>query len=116
VKALASLLTLTATVSHAQESRAPRYDYPTSTRADYVIGCMAANGFQHRLLDKCACGIDVIADRVSFDDYQTAETVLSMQQASVGPRSGLFRDTPVARTSLEKLRRAQAEANLRCGD
>jgi hypothetical protein len=66
-------------------------------------------------LEKCACGIDVIANQLSYDDYETAATVLSMQQAGVGPRGGLFRDTPVAKQSLEKLRRAQAEANLRCG-
>jgi hypothetical protein len=99
-----------------QDTKVPRNNYPTAARADYVIGCMAANGFQRQLLDQCACGIDVIADRMSYEDYENAETILSMQQASVGPRGGLFRDTPVARQSLEKLRRAQAEANLRCGN
>ena len=102
--------------ARAQDAKLPRYNYPTSARADYVIGCLLANGYQRQLLDKCACGIDVSADRMSYEDYQDAETVLSMQQAGVGPRGGLFRDTPVARESLEKLRRAQAEANLRCGD
>ena len=116
VTASAALVALAGASGYAQDAHKPRYDYPTAARADYVIGCLAANGFQRQLLDKCACGIDVIADRLSFDDYQTAETVLSMQQASVGPRGGLFRDTPVARASLEKLRRAEAEANLRCGD
>jgi hypothetical protein len=53
---------------------------------------------------------------MDYDDYERAGTVLSMQQAGVGPRGGLFRDTPVARQSLEQLRRAEAEANLRCGD
>jgi len=101
--------------SWAQDTHSPKYDYPTAARADYVIGCLAANGFQRELLEKCACGIDIIADRLSYDDYETANTVLSMQQASVGPRGGLFRDTPVARDELEKLRRAEAEANLRCG-
>ncbi len=100
----------------AQDTKQPRFNYPTSARADYVIGCMAANGFQRQLLDKCACGIDVIADRMNYADYENAETILSMQQAGVGPRGGLFRDTPVAKEELEKLRRAQAEANLRCGD
>lgn len=52
---------------------------------------------------------------MSYDDYTQAETVLSMQQASVGPRGGLFRDTPVAKESLQRIQRAQAEANLRCG-
>jgi hypothetical protein len=98
-----------------QDRPPPKYNYPTSVRADYVIGCLAANGFQRQLLEKCACGIDVIADRLSYPDYETANTVLSMQQAGVGPRGGLFRDTPIAKSSLEALRRAQAEANLRCG-
>ena len=99
----------------AQDARPPRHDYPTTARADYVIGCLAANGFQRQLLDRCACAIDAIADQLSYQDYETAETILSMQQASVGPRGGLFRDTPVAKDALTKLRHAQAEANLRCG-
>jgi len=99
----------------AQEAKLPRNNYPTAARADYVLGCLAANGFQRELLDKCACAIDVIADRMTYQDYENADTIMSMQQASVGPRGGLFRDTPVARRTLEALRRAQAEANLRCG-
>ena len=99
----------------AQPDHAPRYNYPTSARADYVIGCLAANGFKREFLPQCACGIDVIADRMSYDQYENAETILSMQQAGIGPRGGLFRDTPVARQTLTALRRAQAEANLRCG-
>ncbi len=99
----------------AQDTRPPRHDYPTSARADYVIGCLAANGFQHRLLDQCACSIDAIADQLTYEEYERAATIMSMQQASVGPRGGLFRDTPVAKQSLQQIQRAQAEANLRCG-
>ena len=101
--------------ARGQDARPPRHDYPTTARADYVIGCLAANGFQHKLLDRCACSIDAIADQMSYDDYERAETVLSMQQASVGPRGGLFRDTPVAKQAMQQIQRAQAEANLRCG-
>jgi hypothetical protein len=115
LSAAASLLIAPSPAARAQDTHKPRYDYPTAARADYVIGCLAANGFQRQLLDKCACSIDTIADRLSYEDYETADTILSMQQASVGPRGGLFRDTPVAKSTLEKLRRAQAEANLRCG-
>jgi hypothetical protein len=104
-----------AAAAGAQDAPAPRYNYPTAARADYVIGCLAANGFQRQLLEKCACSIDTIANRMSYDDYEKADTILSMQQASVGPRGGLFRDTPVAKATLEELHRAQAEANLRCG-
>jgi hypothetical protein len=99
----------------AQDAATPRYNYPTAARADYVIGCLAANGFKRQMLDKCACSADAIADKLSYDDYEKAETILSMQQASVGPRGGLFRDTPVVKETLDKLHRAQAEANLRCG-
>jgi hypothetical protein len=108
-------LFLPAEAALGQDAKPPLHDYPTDARADYVIGCLAANGFQRQLLARCACGIDVIADRLSYEDYETAETILSMQQASVGPRGGLFRDTPIAKSTLELLRRAQAEANLRCG-
>lgn len=113
--AAAIIWLLAAQAARADGEHTPRYDYPTAARADYVIGCLAANGFQRQLLDKCACSADAIADRMSYDDYEQAETLLSMQQASVGPRGGEFRDTPTARAILEKLRRAEAEANLRCG-
>jgi hypothetical protein len=102
-------------LARAQDTTHPKHDYPTAARADYVIGCLAANGFKRELLDKCACSIDVIANQMSYDDYEKADTILSMQQASVGPRGGLFRDTPIAKDTLTALRRAQAEANLRCG-
>lgn len=101
--------------ARAQDAPHPRYDYPTAARADYVIGCLAANGMRRDLLGKCACGIDTIADQLSYDDYEKASTVLSMQQGGLGQRGALFRDTPIAKDSVEKLRRAQAEANLRCG-
>ena len=93
----------------------PLHDFPTSVRADFVVGCLAANGFEHQKLDACACSIDEIANRMSYDEYAEASTVLSMQQGGGGPRGGLFRDTPQAKQALERLRRAQAEANLRCG-
>lgn len=91
------------------------HDYPTAARADFVIGCLAANGMRRELLDKCACEIDSIAARMDYRDYEQASTILSMQQGGLGPRGALFRDTPQARTVLEELRRAQAEANLACG-
>lgn len=92
----------------------PKNDYPTAARADYVIGCLAANGFKRELLDKCACGIDTIADLLPYDDYEKADTILRMQQGGLGERGAMFRDTPIAKDETEKLRRAQAEVNLRC--
>ncbi|MBV8868817.1 MAG: hypothetical protein JOY65_05295 [Acetobacteraceae bacterium] len=112
----AAALALLCAAPHAfaQQARHPAHDYPTAARADYVIGCLAANGFKRELLQKCACGIDTIADLMSYDDYEKAATILSMQQGGAGPRAGLFRDTPIAREELQKLRAAEAEVNLRC--
>ena len=98
----------------AQERQPPVNDYPTAARADYVIGCLAANGFKRQYLNQCACGIDTIAAQMPYDDYEKAETILSMQQGGLGERGALFRDTPIAKDELAKLRRAEAEVNLRC--
>jgi len=110
---LAALVVVTAPAL-AQPPAHPANDYPTAARADYVIGCLAANGFKRELLDKCACGIDTIADLMSYDDYEKASTILSMQQGGLGERGGLFRDTPIAKEELQKLHEAEAQVNLRC--
>jgi hypothetical protein len=88
-------------------------DYPTSARADYVFGCMKANGETQRSLDQCSCSIDIIASIVPYDRYITAETVLRMAQVR-GNLGGEFRSTEQARAALDDLRRAQAEAEVRC--
>lgn len=112
--ALAAALALAARGAWAQEPPRPKYYYPTSARADYVIGCLAANGFNRLYLEKCSCGIDTIANMLPYDDYEKAATILSMQQGRLGPRATLFRDTPIAKEELKKLHQAEAEVNLRC--
>jgi hypothetical protein len=112
-----ALTTLAAVVlaAAARAEDAPVNDYPTSTRADYVLGCMAANGNSHEALMQCSCAIDTIAGLMPFKDYEMAETALSMQAGGgLGGRLGLFRDPPEVKAVLERLRQAQAEANLQC--
>ena len=90
-------------------------DYPTSARADYVIGCMAANGNTREALLKCSCAIDTIASLMPYSHYEEAETALSLQAGGgVGGRVGLFRDPPQIKAVIEELHHAQAEANLQC--
>jgi hypothetical protein len=99
----------------AGPARAADNDYPTSERADYVIGCMAANGNTREALLKCSCAIDTIAGLMPYTKYEQAETALSLQLGGgVGGRVGLFRDPPQIKAVIEQLRRAQAEANLQC--
>ena len=88
-------------------------DYPTNARADYVFACMKTNGETRRALDQCSCSIDVVASLLPYERYVTAETVLSMVQVP-GERAAEFRTPESARTAANDLRRAQAEAEVRC--
>src|ERR1700757_5195026 len=88
-------------------------DYPTAVRADYVFACMKANGETRQALERCSCSIDVIASILPYERYVTAETVLSMAQVP-GTLGSQFRSTETARVAVDDLRRAQAEAEVRC--
>jgi hypothetical protein len=88
-------------------------DYPTSARADYVFACMKPNGDTRKALEQCSCSIDVIASILPYDKYVEAETVASLGQQA-GQIGGMMRGLGQARDMLDELRRAQAEAQLRC--
>ena len=88
-------------------------DYPTSARAEYVFACMKTNGDTREALDQCSCSIDVIASLLPYDAYVTAETVASLNQQS-GQIGAEFRGAVIARDALSRLRRAQAEGEVRC--
>jgi hypothetical protein len=88
-------------------------DYPTSARVEYVFGCMKANGETRQTIDQCSCSIDVLASLLPYERYVTAETVLSMAQVR-GNLGGQFRSSEQANSALNDLRRAQAEAEVRC--
>ena len=88
-------------------------DYPTAARAEYVFGCLKANGETRQAIEQCSCSIDVVASLVPYDRYVTAETVLSMAQVR-GNLGTQFRTSELATTAVNDLRRAQAEAEVRC--
>src|SRR5215216_8141273 len=88
-------------------------DYPTAARADYILACMKANGETRHVLEQCSCSIDVIASVLPYDRYVTAETVLSVGQVQ-GNLGTQFRSSEQAKAALNELRRAQAEAEVRC--
>ncbi|WP_374309662.1 hypothetical protein [Methylocella sp.] len=88
-------------------------DYPTEARADYVFVCMKTNGESHEALQRCSCSIDVIASLLPYEKYEAAQTVASMNLA-LGAIGNMFRNTPMAQDTAKELRRAQAEAEVRC--
>jgi hypothetical protein len=97
----------------AADSSSIENDYPTEARADYVFGCMAANGQTHDAMQRCSCSIDTIASILPYDNYVRAETILSMRQG-VGQQAGMFRGTKQFDDMVAELRRDQAEAEIRC--
>jgi hypothetical protein len=107
------LFTCAGAASAGAGGAAETNDYPTSARADYVFGCMKVNGETRQALEQCSCSIDVIASIVPYDKYVEAETVASLNQA-VGQIGAMFRGTNEAKGILADLRRAQAEAEIRC--
>jgi hypothetical protein len=88
-------------------------DYPTSARADYIFGCMKTNADTHTALEQCSCSIDVIASLLPYSRYVEAETVLSLSQVP-GFFGAMFRSPPPAKQAVDAMRRAQAEAEVRC--
>ncbi len=88
-------------------------DYPTAERAEYVFACMAVNGENRGVLDRCSCSIDHIASILPYEAYVEAEAILALQQTG-GERASLFRDNALVRGVVADLRRAQAEAEILC--
>jgi hypothetical protein len=88
-------------------------DYPTVTVADYVFACMKANGETRRALESCSCSIDVISTIIPYEAYEQAETFRSLSFAG-GERGAFFRESAAGKTAIGNLRRAQAEADVRC--
>ncbi|QAU45748.1 hypothetical protein [Bradyrhizobium guangzhouense] len=109
VVAVVVVLGASAYAARAEEAN----DYPTSARAEYVYGCMKANGETRQAIEQCSCSIDVVASIVPYERYVTAETALSMSQVR-GNLGTQFRTSEQANAAVNDLRRAQAEAEVRC--
>ncbi|KXF77535.1 hypothetical protein ATN84_09225 [Paramesorhizobium deserti] len=88
-------------------------DYPTEVLAEYVYGCMKANGENRDNLQRCSCSIDVIASVLPYDRYVTAETFKGMGLVP-GEKGVIFRQSAPAKAAVTDLKRAQAEADVRC--
>lgn len=112
-RVLALLLALTPVSGLRAADGTPANDYPTNTRADYVLGCMAANGQTREALERCSCSVDVLASILTYDRYVQAETILSLRQG-VGRAASMSRGTKMYDDIVAELRRAQAEAEIRC--
>lgn len=114
MKTVSRLFALALMMVPAAAPAAPA-DYPTEALADYVLGCMAANGQTPDMLRRCSCSIDYIAEHLPYDQYVEAETVLRMRQEKSGrDQSVMFRSSTWAQEMVDRLRRVQVEADRKC--
>jgi hypothetical protein len=105
---------LLAAVVHTAQAQEPANDYPTPVRAEYVFACMESGSPSPEALQQCSCAIDVIASILPYSKYEQASTVLSVQQGPSGRLPSLMKSTLETRNMVANLRRAQAEAEVRC--
>jgi hypothetical protein len=111
--AAVAALTLGVTSGAGSALELPANDYPTAARADYVFACMQTNGQNRMVLDKCACSIDQIAALLPYEDYEAAETIMSVRQKG-GESVTMFNSFAPLLEKVKNLKRAQVEAELRC--
>ena len=97
----------------AGTSLAAANDFPTSGRVEFVLECMERNAGKQEFLYKCACVIDQIAQKYSYDEFVEASTAARFQSLA-GERGGLFRDPPKAREVAKRYMQVQGEAMKRC--
>lgn len=102
-----------AAAADTAERSAAQNNYPTAVIADYVLGCMAANGNSYIALQKCSCSIDFISQRISYEDYEKISTIMEVQ-LDEGQRGIFYRDSAWAKNRVDALSRIQAESTLRC--
>jgi len=88
-------------------------EFPTFAIADYVLGCMAANGNSFESLHQCSCSIDFIKERMSYEEYEQAQTILQARRDR-GQRGIFYRDANWSKKRVKLLEDLQAESTLRC--
>ena len=92
---------------------AAAHDYPTTGRVEFVLECMQRNDGKQEFLYKCACLIDEIAQKYSYDDFVEAASAARYQSLG-GERGGVFRDPPQTRESAKRYMQIRGEAMKRC--
>jgi hypothetical protein len=113
VAALAIASTLALAPLHADENECQGDDFTTAVIADYVLACMSANGNSFQSLHQCSCSIDLIKSRLTYQEYEEAQTIMQAQR-DLGQRGVFYRDSSWAKKRVELLEKVQGESTLRC--
>jgi len=89
-------------------------DFPTRARVEFVLGCMReSKASPQESMYKCSCAIDVIADKVRYNDWVDLSTV-SNGITIAGERGGVMRDLKDGRKLVASYRELQDGAKKAC--
>ena len=86
---------------------------PTSEKVEYVFACVQGNEDSQAYISKCSCSIDYIDERMTYEEYVAAETIMSLRQI-YGEKSVMFRNTPNAMEIYTNMQNLLAEAEMEC--
>jgi len=92
---------------------APAHDFPTVARIEYVRECMNRAGGGESTLYQCACAIDRIADKLTYDEFVEAST-FARYATLPGEGGGIFRDTDDAKKKAKLFHSIEDEAFRLC--
>ncbi|MGJ0486099.1 MAG: hypothetical protein ACR65R_16415 [Methylomicrobium sp.] len=89
-------------------------DFPTRDRIEYVLNCVAKHGgLTYVTQYACGCKIDKIAEKMSFADYEAANTFTYLR-STPGDAGGIFRDPKQSKDLRKLLKEAEAYAEKQC--
>ena len=86
---------------------------PTSEKVEYVFACVQGNENSQAYIQKCSCSIDYIDEKMTYEEYVNAETIMSLRQI-YGEKSLMFRNTPNAMEIYTNMQNLLAEAEMEC--
>ena len=89
-------------------------DYPTSARVEYVQDCIGRHGGKLGALYKCSCGIDRLAQKLTYDEY-VEDSTFAHYSTLPGEGGGIFRDPDTAKQKAKLYRTLEAESFKACG-
>ena len=112
-KSAVFFLSLCFTTTVMSDDSCEKKAFPTAAIADYVLGCMVANGNTLESLHQCSCSIDLVMERMSYHDFEQANTVMQIQRDK-GQRGVFYREAKWAKKRVEVLEQVQAESTLTC--
>jgi hypothetical protein len=102
-----TLLLCVAPLAHAN-------DFPTRARVEFVLECMRdSKAPPQEAMYKCSCTIDVIADKVHYNEWVDLSTI-SNGITIAGERGGVMRDIKDGRKLIASYKDLQAGAKKQC--